>query len=105
VTNSVDSQLNGLKDYRPAISSDGSMVYNFPTIISRYLLFEALIYDISNYIDVYNTILVTVRIAFVLYFAKNTSSSFRETTSAAGEVPQIYAHDPSLQDKCPIPLP
>ncbi|XP_056013106.1 neuronal acetylcholine receptor subunit alpha-10-like isoform X2 [Ostrea edulis] len=30
----VDSQLLGLKDYRPAIYSDGSMVYNFPTIIS-----------------------------------------------------------------------
>ncbi|XP_022321062.1 neuronal acetylcholine receptor subunit alpha-10-like [Crassostrea virginica] len=30
----VDSQLLGLKDYRPAIHSDGSMVYNFPTIIS-----------------------------------------------------------------------
>eukprot|EP00105_Crassostrea_gigas_P000414 XP_011412229.1 PREDICTED: neuronal acetylcholine receptor subunit alpha-10 [Crassostrea gigas] len=30
----VDSQLLGLKDYRPAIYSDGSIVYNFPTVIS-----------------------------------------------------------------------
>ncbi|KAK3098644.1 hypothetical protein FSP39_021530 [Pinctada imbricata] len=30
----ANSELEGLKDYRPAIGSDGSMSYNFPSIIS-----------------------------------------------------------------------